>query len=170
MVLPNFSMTDYAAQGKTRPFNIVELNNCKSAQSYYTCLSRSASADGTIIVQGFDARKIMKGISGFLRQEFRELILLDEITTLRYHGTLPEGIFGDLRNPTICMYQLWKRNEKKEKSHCIAALKWGPTEQEIQDIQKDGTWDLNINAKRITHPDMQWITCLGVQWIMCVCP
>jgi len=45
------------------------------------------------------------------------------------------------------MYQLWKRNKKKEKSHCIATLKWGPTEQEIQDIQKDGTWDLNINAK-----------------------
>ncbi|EDR04391.1 uncharacterized protein LACBIDRAFT_304622 [Laccaria bicolor S238N-H82] len=147
MVLPNFSMTDYAAQGKTRPLNIVELNNCKTTQSYYTCLSRSASADGTIIVQGFDTRKITKGISGFLRQEFRELFLLDEVTTMRYHGTLPEGIFGDLRNPTVRAYQLWKRIKKKEQLPCIAALRWGPTDQEIKDIQKDGTWDLKINAQ-----------------------
>ncbi len=38
-VLPNFAMTDYAAQGKTRPFNVVDLHKCKSHQSLYTCLS-----------------------------------------------------------------------------------------------------------------------------------
>jgi hypothetical protein len=44
LVLPNFSMTDYASQGRTRPDNLVDLNNCKNHQSYYTCLSRSATA------------------------------------------------------------------------------------------------------------------------------
>ena len=39
LVLPNFAMTDYAAQGRTRANNVVELNNCRDHQSYYTCLS-----------------------------------------------------------------------------------------------------------------------------------
>ncbi|KAF8882796.1 hypothetical protein BD779DRAFT_1381589, partial [Infundibulicybe gibba] len=67
-VLPNFSMTDYASQGKTRIYNVVDLNNSRSHQSYYTALSRSASAAGTIILQGFDAKKITGGASGALRQ------------------------------------------------------------------------------------------------------
>ncbi|EDQ98317.1 uncharacterized protein LACBIDRAFT_336072 [Laccaria bicolor S238N-H82] len=39
-VLPNFAMTDYASQGKTRPFNVVDLNSCRNHLSYYTALSR----------------------------------------------------------------------------------------------------------------------------------
>ena len=38
-VLPNFAMTDFASQGKTRPYNPVDLNNCRSHQAYYTALS-----------------------------------------------------------------------------------------------------------------------------------
>ena len=57
-ILPNFAMTDFASQGKTRPYNPVDLNNCRSHQAYYTALSRSSSADGTIIIQGFDSKKI----------------------------------------------------------------------------------------------------------------
>ena len=49
-VLLNFSMTDYASQGKTRPYNIVDLNNLRTHQAYYTALSRSSSADGTLIL------------------------------------------------------------------------------------------------------------------------
>jgi len=30
-VLANFGMTDFASQGRTRPFNVVDLNNCHSA-------------------------------------------------------------------------------------------------------------------------------------------
>ncbi|PBK87472.1 hypothetical protein ARMGADRAFT_855659, partial [Armillaria gallica] len=70
-VLPNFAMTDYASQGKTRPFNVVDLHKCKTHQSLYTCLSRSASAAGTIILQGLSEglkSKITKGASGALRQ------------------------------------------------------------------------------------------------------
>jgi hypothetical protein len=52
-ILFNFSMTDYTSQGKTRPKKPVDLSNCRSHQSYYTCLSRSATASGTVIVQSF---------------------------------------------------------------------------------------------------------------------
>jgi len=43
-----------------------------------------------------------------LRQEFRELELLDEITKLRYEGNLPDHIQGNFRNPLIREYQKWK--------------------------------------------------------------
>ena len=33
-VLPNFSMTDYASQGKTRPYNPMDLQHSNSHQSY----------------------------------------------------------------------------------------------------------------------------------------
>ena len=94
LVLPNFAMTDYAAQGHTRPDNVVELNNCRNHQSYYTCLSRSATAEGTIIIQGFDSTKITGGAYGNLRQEFHQLEMLDAITKMKYDGTLPVNIDG----------------------------------------------------------------------------
>ena len=53
-VLINFSMTDFASQGKTRPWNVCGLNNLRSHQSYYMALSRSATAEVTLILQGFD--------------------------------------------------------------------------------------------------------------------
>lgn len=57
LVLPNFAMTDYSSQGKSRDFNIVDLNNCKKHYSYYTALSRSTSCDETVILQGISARR-----------------------------------------------------------------------------------------------------------------
>jgi len=107
-ILPNFAMTDYASQGKTRLYNVVHLNSCRSHMSYYTCLSRSASAAGTIILQGFEPSKITRGCSGYLRQEFREHEILDDITRLRYEGLLPNHVQGHLRNPLIRLYQTWK--------------------------------------------------------------
>jgi hypothetical protein len=65
-VLSNFAMTDYASQGKTRPHNVVHSNSCYSHMSYYTCLSRSSSADGTIIMQGFDPELLQQGVLGIL--------------------------------------------------------------------------------------------------------
>jgi hypothetical protein len=100
-VLVNFAMTDFASQGKTRPFNVADLNNLSSHQAYYTALSRSATAQGTLILQGFDARKMAGGCSGALRQEFRELELLDEVTKTRYLGKLPQTVAGDTRNTVI---------------------------------------------------------------------
>jgi len=107
-VLPNFAMTDYAAQGKTRLYNVVHLHSCRSHMAYYTALSRSSSTAGTIILQGFEPSKITRGCSGHLRQEFREHELLDDISRLRYEGQLPEEIQGDMRNSLIRSYQNWK--------------------------------------------------------------
>ena len=70
-VLVNFAMTDFGSQGKSRPWNISDPNNLRSHQSYYTALSRSTTANGTLILQGFDPRVITGGCSGALRQEFR---------------------------------------------------------------------------------------------------
>ncbi|KAJ7282261.1 hypothetical protein C8J57DRAFT_1433077 [Mycena rebaudengoi] len=72
-VLLNFVMTDYGSQGKSRDENLVELGNCKNHLSYYVALSRGKSATGSAIMQGFDASKITSGMSGYLRQELREL-------------------------------------------------------------------------------------------------
>ncbi|KAF8578281.1 hypothetical protein K439DRAFT_1253963, partial [Ramaria rubella] len=56
---------------------------------------------GTVILQNFEPNKIMGGASGWLRQEFRELEILDEITKLRYGKKLPTNITGDRRNTII---------------------------------------------------------------------
>ena len=39
-LIPNFAMTDFNSQGRTRPFNVVDLQNCRNHQSVYTCLPR----------------------------------------------------------------------------------------------------------------------------------
>ena len=101
----NFAMTDFASQGKTRPYNVSDLNNLTTHQAYYTALSRSATARGTLILQGFDARKITGGCSGALRQEFRELELLDDITKRRYSKKLPVTVYGDTRNNIISSFR-----------------------------------------------------------------
>ena len=107
-VLPNFAMTAHAAQGKTRPYNVVHLNSCLSHMSYYSSLSRSATAAGTVIIQGFDPKVITRGCSGYLRQEFRELEILDDITKIRYEGDLPDYIDGLFRHDLCHKYVSWK--------------------------------------------------------------
>jgi hypothetical protein len=107
-VLPNFAMTAHVSQGKTRPYNVVHLNSCFNHMSYYSSLSRSASAAGTMIIQGFDSKVIKRGCSEYLRQEFREQELLDEITRLRYKRKLPTHIEPSTRCTMIQEFQLWK--------------------------------------------------------------
>ncbi|KAI0825304.1 hypothetical protein BC628DRAFT_1276715, partial [Trametes gibbosa] len=70
MILPNFAMTDYACQGRTRLDNVIHLKFCKNHQAMYTCFSRSSSLSGTLILGDFDAAKIQSGCSSALRQEF----------------------------------------------------------------------------------------------------
>ncbi|KAI0338473.1 hypothetical protein BDW22DRAFT_1298315, partial [Trametopsis cervina] len=69
-LLPNFAMTDYASQGRTRHNNVVHLEHCKGFLSIYTCLSRSSSLEGTLILGRLDPAKITGGLSGALRREF----------------------------------------------------------------------------------------------------
>src|SRR5882762_448743 len=122
-VIPNFAMTDFASQGRTRANNVVDLHNCCSHQSVYTCLSRSASIDGTILVQGFDASKVQGGLSGYLRQEFRELELLDDVTKLKYEEKLPIDITGSTRTSIIRKFQEWKGSDYVPK-HVHHSIKW----------------------------------------------
>ncbi|KAF9547537.1 hypothetical protein CPC08DRAFT_648754 [Agrocybe pediades] len=144
-VLPNFSMTDYASQGKTRLFNVVDLGHCRSHQSYYTCLSRSSSASGTIILQGFDTKKITSGISGHLRQEFRELEMLNDITRLRYEGKLPDHVNGFIRRPLIKLFQQWK-GDACEGSDWHPSIKWSPTDKKLLEEKDDLMWNERLNA------------------------
>ena len=145
-VLPCFAMTDFAAQGKTRPYNVVELMHGKNHLSYYTSLSRSATAEGTVIIQGFDSAKITKGIHGNLRQEFRELNLLDEISEMRYHGILPSNVIHDMRSPTIRAYRLWtQRTFEDIHSDWHKALQWNNKEDaSIPTPLTDPFWDPSI--------------------------
>ena len=72
-VVPNFAMTDYGAQGKTRVVNVVDLSNCRNHQAMYICLSRGSEASNTLIIGSFDASIIQGALSGYLRQEYRHL-------------------------------------------------------------------------------------------------
>ncbi|KAF9034543.1 hypothetical protein BJ165DRAFT_1356248, partial [Panaeolus papilionaceus] len=47
-ILPNFSMTDYASQGKGREIDVVDISQCRSFQGVYTCLSRGLTLEGTL--------------------------------------------------------------------------------------------------------------------------
>src|ERR1700723_3482107 len=146
-VLLNFSMTDYTSQGKTRPKNPVDLSNCRSHQSYYTCLSRSATASGTVIVQSFSPRLITCGASGYLRQEFRELELLDEISKLSYEGNLPHHIQGNFRNPFIREYQTWKgTNYVPDLTHPV--LKWSAKDPlPLLPVVTDAPWQIIVKKQ-----------------------
>ncbi|KAJ7883592.1 hypothetical protein B0H13DRAFT_1629001, partial [Mycena leptocephala] len=142
MVLPNFAMTDYASQGKGRSENVVHLNNSKNHQNYYVALSRGYTADGTCIVQGFDAKRITSGISGYLRQEFRELELLDEITRLRHEGRLPKRVTGIYRGQLLASYRAWKGNSA-DPTHFHPAIRTKLDEEDP--INDYGIWKPTID-------------------------
>ena len=139
LVLPNFAMTDYSSQGKTRDKNVIHPSRCRNHQSYYTCLSRSSHAKGTILLTEPDPNKITKGINGNLRQEFRELNVLDEVTKLKHLEQLPDGILHSLRNPTIRSYYLYNKSaSNKENWH--PALLYGSQENRLKEPENDDTW------------------------------
>ncbi|KAJ7114748.1 hypothetical protein C8R44DRAFT_629492 [Mycena epipterygia] len=116
-------MTDYTSQGKSRPHNPVDLTRCRDHRSFYVALSRGSSANGTIIVQDFDEKKITSGISGYLRQEFRELEILDEITKMRHEGVLPASVTGIYRRRLIRSFYAW-RSDHRDPIHFHPAMKW----------------------------------------------
>jgi hypothetical protein len=123
-VHPNFAMTDYASQGKTRPYNVVDLSQARSHQGYYTALSRSAMAAGTLILNSIHLSKITGGASGALHQEFRELELLDNITSLQFDDKLPINIaMADCRNILIDLFRKWK-GENYIPSTMHSAIRW----------------------------------------------
>jgi hypothetical protein len=158
-VIPNFAMTDFASQGKTRPYNVVDLNNLSCHQAYYTALSRSASAAGTIILQGFDAKMMTGGASPALRQEFRNLELLDIITQLRFESKLPRTVFGEVRSRLVGSYRKWKgTNDMPQNIH--PAIRWKKSdpflEDDIEDIKKpelQGKLKVEVYKEGVDSPD-----------------
>jgi hypothetical protein len=151
-VLPNFSMTDYASQGKTRPQNPVNLSHCKNFQSIYTCLSRSSSAAGTLIIKGFNPIKITKGLSGHLRQEFRELDILNNITKEVYEGQLNKAYLGPLRNPVIYKYQTEIKKKKPDDFHFSSKLSHEEYLIEGKDHIKDSILNTSFHIQ-LTNPN-----------------
>jgi hypothetical protein len=116
-LLPNFAMTDYSAQGKTRPANVVDIVNCQDFHGVYTCLSRGTSLKGTVILRDFSDDKLNNELDGALRQEYRDLNYLDIVMTLRYDGLLPAGILHPTRRPTVVAYRAWKVTNEEAAWH-----------------------------------------------------
>lgn len=131
-VVPNFAMTDFCSQGRTRPYNVVDLQNCTSVQSAYTALSRGSTYEGTLLVQGFDQGKLTGGISGYLRQEFRELELLDEITALQWNKQLPKKIVGVTRGHVIFLYRRFK-GDMYVPNKMATSLRWSRLDPYLND-------------------------------------
>ena len=77
-ILPNFAMTCFGSQGRTRPWNPVELSRCRTAQSIYTCLSRSSTLSGTLILRPWPEVRVSNGVSPDLTREFREQEILND--------------------------------------------------------------------------------------------
>jgi hypothetical protein len=95
------------------------------------------------LIQDFSDHKITQGISGWLRQEFRELNVLDEVTHLRFEQSLLEGVFGPLRNPLIRSYYLWLE-DKRDNLDWHPSIQYEAHESRLKPVEADGTWDINI--------------------------
>jgi len=147
-VHPNFAMTDYASQGKTRQYNVVDLSQARTHQSYYTALSRSSTAAGTLILNSIHPSKISGGASGALRQEFRELELLDNITALEFDNKLPRNIaMADRRNISIDLFRKWK-GENYIPPTMHSAIRWSKADPFLE-CQETVNWRI-VNSKELS--------------------
>ncbi|KAJ6595721.1 hypothetical protein DFH09DRAFT_876908, partial [Mycena vulgaris] len=140
-------MTDYGAQGKSRDPNPVDLNNCNTHMPCYVVFSRGTPAAGTIIIQGFESKKITSGISGYLPQELREIEILDEITRLQFENLLLKHVTGLYHRSIIRTFQLWK-GEKYEVQGLHDSIKWqfdmGPR---VPDMLAYSRWNATATTK-----------------------
>ncbi|KAF8230319.1 hypothetical protein L208DRAFT_1476726 [Tricholoma matsutake] len=152
-ILPNWAMTDYASQGKTRPQNVVDLSYSRSHQAYYTALSRSSTAAGALILTGFYPHKITGGASRALRQEFCELEILDKITRLNFEGKLPvHMVQADRRNSLIAMYRQLKGEDYMPPT-VHKAIRWGPSDPFLEWPHSNMEWALVDKSTKTTSPD-----------------
>lgn len=144
-ILPNFAMTDFASQGRTRSSNVVDLRKCRSHQSVYTCLSRSSSLSGTIILAEFKLTHFLGGAERDLMCEFRELEILSDVTMHQFNGDLPFDTHALSRKDIVAKYQAWK-GLRFVPQGVPAPLNWSrwPTEELIP--RDDGpTWGLWVH-------------------------
>ncbi|TDL13420.1 hypothetical protein BD410DRAFT_735422, partial [Rickenella mellea] len=90
--------------------------------------------------------------NGALRQEYRSLELLDEISRLRYEGQLPEYIQGDKRNTLIKKFQEWKgKDYVPENVH--PTIRWSSESPfEIFEDDQDDVIESNKSNKLDSNP------------------
>ena len=98
-------------------------------------------------MQSLQPSVLTGGCSGWLRQEFRDLELLEEITRLQFISQLVPEIDGHCQNTIIRQFQIWKGlNYTPENLH--PTIKWSAPqpyspEAEVQDI----SWKI-VNRKK----------------------
>ncbi|EPS93023.1 hypothetical protein FOMPIDRAFT_1091957, partial [Fomitopsis schrenkii] len=77
-----------------------------------------------------------------LRQEFRELELLDEITRLKYEGILPHQVDGATRVALIHSYRTFKGMKYIPRT-VHGALKWSEIDTfEVEEPYKEAEWEI----------------------------
>ncbi|KAF8220757.1 hypothetical protein L208DRAFT_1019821, partial [Tricholoma matsutake] len=76
-----------------------------------------------------------------LRQEFRELELLDEITDLRYNGKLHRSVVGEQRNMLIMAFSQWKGMHHVP-SAVHKAIRWNSRDPLLEPEIEDGRWKM----------------------------
>jgi len=96
---------------------------------------------GTLILNTIHQGKITGGASGALRQEFRELELLDDITVLTFENKLPRKVTtGDCRNTLINAFRKYKGNEYIP-STLHRALQWSKSDPFLE-WQENVDWQM----------------------------
>jgi hypothetical protein len=96
---------------------------------------------------------IIGDVSGHLRQEFRELEILDEITKLCYEGSLLDHINSNKHNVLIHQFQKWKGNDYVP-SGVHADIRWDKHDLfELLNAVTDSPW--NILKPEINKPKVK---------------
>jgi hypothetical protein len=152
-VFPNFAMTDFACQGHTRPFNVVDLRDCKSHLSVYAALSRGSSLAGTLILYPFDQSRITSGISDDLRREFIELEIMAAVTDAVFDGTISFDTDG-LTRPQIVTEFIKENGPSFVPPGVHAALRWDARELTRLKLYP-GVAQVTIGTKHALSPSVE---------------
>jgi len=150
-VIPNFAITDYVSQGKTRPLNVIDPKYLETYQSIYTALSRGSSSSGTVLLREVNPLRIQGGLKmkyGDLFKEMQQLELLDDITTQQYQGTLSSEVKGLLRWELIGSF-LDKMGPKYTPPNVDKCLGWNEgTKVAIPTASTYSEWELVDTSKK----------------------
>lgn len=77
-LLPAYAYTDYKSQGRSLASVIVDLNGCRSLQSFYVTLSRATSLRTVAVLRSFKARTMTARLGEDFRGEFERLEMLGQ--------------------------------------------------------------------------------------------
>ena len=160
-ILLNFAMTDFAAQGRTRQYNPVDLTDCDTHQSYYVCLSRSSSAGNTFILSDISPYVITGNMSAQLRQEFRVLEVLDEVTRLVFEEQISEDDFEN-RSDAIRAYRYHNNGAIPCPAHVHKALAWSSANPIRTDRIWNAKWQVIGQNKDTCSAPKQDARCIDV--------